>query len=74
MLAKKCDLCGSFYECYHGELVHVKKSANCIILADVDDAVQGYYERKHIELCPRCLTKFQSWMTEMSKGGISNAK
>lgn len=74
MLAKKCDRCGTYYDCYHGKFAGVARGVNGIVLADIDDNAKAYDERKDIELCPRCLTDFQSWMTKVPERGIANAE
>lgn len=74
MLAKKCDRCGEYYDNYHNLLSIAKARANGIALIDIDDATEGYLERKYIDLCPNCLNDFQSWMTKVSERGIANAE
>lgn len=74
MLAKKCDRCGGYYDCYHGKFNGLMRRVNGIILADINDNSKAYNESKDIELCPNCLNDFQSWMTKTSERGIANAE
>lgn len=74
MLAKKCDRCGEYYDRYHYLSPIAKGKINGIVLADVDDDHNTYCNRKSIDLCPRCFTDFESWMTKIPERGDTNAK
>lgn len=59
MLAKKCDRCGGYYD-------------DCdYVLAVIN---RKNLERKNIDLCPRCLNDFQSWMKNYQEGVSQNAE
>lgn len=74
MLAKKCDRCGGYYDRYHYSSQIANYKANGIILADFTDNEDTYYNRKNIDLCPRCLNDFQSWMKKYQEGVSQNAE
>lgn len=74
MLAKKCDRCGEYYDRYHGLFPIARGKINGIILADVDDNDKRCISRACIDLCPRCLNDFQSWMTKIPERGVTNAE
>ncbi len=74
MLAKKCDRCGEYYDKYHNLSQIGKAKVNGIILADYDDDDKTYSNRKDIDLCPRCLNDFESWMTKVPERGDANAE
>lgn len=74
VLAKKCDRCGTYYNCYHGKFAGVARGVNGIVLADIDNNAEAYYERKYIDLCPRCLTDFQSWITKILERSTTNVE
>lgn len=59
MLAKKCDRCGEYYDGYSYILAIINRKE---------------LERKDIDLCPRCSTDFESWMTKIPERGVENAK
>lgn len=74
MLAKKCDRCGEYYDKYHDLSPIAKGKTNGIILVDYDDDDKTFSSRKYIDLCPRCLTDFESWMTKIPERGVENAE
>lgn len=75
MLAKKCDRCGEYYDIYHYLSPIAKGKANGIILVDDDnDNDNTCISRKCIDLCPKCLTNFESWMTKIPERSVTNAE
>lgn len=76
MLAKKCDRCGDYYDRYHysSQIAKYKANANGIVLADFNDNENAYCNRKDIDLCPRCLNDFESWMTKIPERSITNVE
>lgn len=68
MLAKQCDICGAYYNCYHN-LVY-----NGIILANIDDDGKNYEKRKHIDMCPHCMDRFHDFMLKWRGERITNAE
>lgn len=74
MLAKKCDRCGEYYDRYHHLSPIAYDNANGIVLADFNDDNVTYRNRKSIDLCPRCLNDFESWMTKTPERSIANAE
>lgn len=74
MLAKKCDRCGGYYDRYHYLSQIANHKANGIVLADFNDNEDTYYNRKDIDLCPKCLNDFQSWMTKIPERSVTNAE
>lgn len=74
MLAKKCDRCGEYYDRYHYLSPIAYDKANGIVLADFNDYHYTYCNRKSIDLCPKCLTDFESWMTKTPERSIANAE
>lgn len=60
MLAKKCDLCGNFYDHYDGWREN-EEEANAIIFNDrgLDGRSTG---RKLYDLCPECMNKILETM------------
>lgn len=75
MLAKKCDRCGGYYDRYHYLSQIANHKANGIILVDDDnDNDNTCISRKYIDLCPKCLTDFESWMTKIPERSVTNAE
>lgn len=75
MLAKKCDRCGEYYDIYHYLSPIAKGKANGIILVDDDnDNDNTCISRKCIDLCPKCLTNFESCMTKIPERSVTNAE
>lgn len=60
--AKKCDICGSFYEIgIHQRYSYGDKPYNTIKLVDEDGdgTVRAY---KYINLCSDCKASFEAWL------------
>lgn len=74
MLVKKWDRCGGYYDRHHYLSQIANHKANGIVLVDFNDNEDTYYNRKNIDLCPRCLNDFQSWMKKYQEGVSQNAE
>lgn len=52
-IAKKCDICGSFYENYN--MKDSEKKPNGFILVNLDDE-RKYFAHNAKDCCPNCMT------------------
>ena len=71
-LAKKCDRCGIYYD--QRNISFKKQSINGIVLADRKVNNESQFGRMNIDLCPKCLTDFESWMTKIPERSVTNAE
>lgn len=59
MLAKKCDLCGSFYDRYNEKENKNKPNGFCYL--NLDD-LGKFYKGPSIDCCPECMKKIQNFV------------
>lgn len=75
MLAKKCDRCGEYYDiCHHLSPIAKGKVKGIILVDDDNDNDNTCISRKYIDLCPKYLTDFESWMTKIPERSVTNAE
>lgn len=58
-LAKKCDICGNFYEHYG--------KTNGISINRFDERGALIFTEKHIECCPTCFAKLREYLQERAR-------
>lgn len=67
MIAKKCDLCGGYYEPYN-----MKKHAtetNGFMLLNIDNG-QRYFSHNATDLCPDCMNDLHGFIMEHQLKGM----
>ena len=62
--ARKCDLCGKFYDAYNTK--NDSKKVSGLILANVD-AKGRYFEHGGIDCCPECMNEIMSVMNKLKE-------
>ncbi len=61
-VAKKCDRCGELYEYYGRENVDdYKNKQNSVMICNIDESGDKYYNNGLKDLCPNCLRSFKTW-------------
>lgn len=65
-IAKQCDRCQKLYMPYHTNMK--KQKVNGLIIVDRNYDNTNYYTRQYIDLCPDCMGKFITWLSEYSEG------
>ena len=58
-LAKKCDRCGKLYEHYPIDKISGNYNAIRFVRMDISGVVD--IEKKPMDLCPECMSSFDSW-------------
>lgn len=56
-IAKKCDVCGKYYESYNTK--NKADEPNGIMFVNIDEQ-QKYYAHKPIDTCPSCIESIRS--------------
>lgn len=73
MTAFKCDICGAYYEPYHYYGNHDRTKPNAIMFYNDNAACVRTYVEK-FDLCPDCMTAFQTVMDVRSKMGVKKGE
>lgn len=63
-VAKKCDICGSFYNLYN--TCKDSENVNGFVLLNID-ADGSYFKHDSVDCCPECMSSIKSHINSLSK-------
>ena len=70
-VAKKCDICGKFYELYN--VKNDSKNTNGFMFLNINDE-RKYYAHDIIDCCPECMRSIRGHIDLLKNGGCSDKK
>lgn len=62
MIAKKCDVCGAFYELYNTS--NSKEKTNGFMWLNID-ASRKYFSHDVIDCCPACIDSIKTYVNSL---------
>ena len=62
--AKKCDICGSFYNLYNTR--RDSENVNGFVLLNID-AEGSYFKHDSVDCCPTCMDSIKAYIKELSE-------
>lgn len=66
-MAKKCDICGKFYETYN--IKHNENKTSGLMFLNVDE-YRKYFSNTVIDCCPECMKSIKNHIDLLRNGGL----
>lgn len=70
-VAKKCDICGKFYELYN--VKNDSKNTNGFMFLNINDE-RKYFAHDAIDCCSECMRSIRNHIDLLKNGGCSDKK